>query len=174
LQFFWGKPAAAINRIPADDVEFSSSNPDLWQSLVEEQLESDPTMGITANVTFDDVTRLVEVNIGASPLVDLEGVYNVSVMLTENNIIDPQLTPTTKELDYKHEHVLRSMLTPFDGSQLAVDPVADEILNASFSGTLPAEDGSWIADNMEVVVFVHRVDAGNKEVLQAFSTHLTE
>jgi len=66
------------------------------------------------------------------------------------------------------------MLTPFDGESLGTNLNSDELLSKTFTAVLPEEDGTWIADNMEVVVFVHRVDAGLKTVVQAYQTHLVE
>ena len=93
-------------------------------------------------------------------------------MLTEDHIIDAQKDVSVIVDDYEHAHVLRSIITPFDGTAFGSDLQQNQTVNNTFTATLPAEDGTWIAENMEVVVFVHRVDAGHKEVMQAFSAHL--
>lgn len=179
LGFFFGKPAGAINRTQIEgDPEFSISTPERWQNIVQEELSKPHVLNLFAEVDYDEQTREVSVSAGATAVVDLEGNYNISVMLTENHIIDSQdknegMGTVTIE-DYEHNHVLRKMLTPFDGESLGTDLSTGNLISKTFSGTLPAEDGTWIADNMEVVVFVHRVDGGFKNVVQAFETHLTE
>lgn len=174
LKDWFGKPAAAINRVPLTDSEFSSSSPALWPGFVETELSKEHVLDLVADVTYDATDRSVDVSIAAVPKINLEGDYNVTVMLTENDIIDAQLDQGEIIDAYQHEHVLRAFATPFDGTSLGSDLTEGEIINKNLNTTLPAEDGTWIAENMEVVVLVHRVDAGNKEVMQAFSTHLTE
>lgn len=180
LKPWFGKPAGAINRTQVEDeAELSISTPEQWQTIVQAELTKPHVMDLIAEVEYDEVSRTVDISVVASPLVALEGNYNISVMLTENHIIDPQDekqadgSVITIE-DYEHNHVLRMMLTPFDGESLGTDLSNGQLINETFSTTLPDEDGTWIADNMEVVVFVHRVDSGLKNVIQAFETHLVE
>lgn len=174
LKDWFGKPAAAINRVPLTSSEFSSSSPALWPGFVEAELNKDHVLDLFAEITYNDATRSANITIAASPKVNLEGDYNVTVMLTENDIIDAQLDQGQIIDEYKHEHVLRAFATPFDGTSIGSDLVQGDIINRDFNISLPAEDGTWIAENMEIVVVVHRVDGGIKEVMQAFSAHLVE
>lgn len=180
LRPWFGKPAGAINRTQFEgETELSISIPEQWQSLVQEELLKPHVMDLVAEVTYDEVTRSIGVSAGATPVVDLEGTYNMTVMLTESHIIDPQDNKLADGSvitieDYEHNHVLRMMMTTFDGESLGTNLSEGDLLNKTFSATLPEEDGTWIADNMEVVVFVNRVDTGFKTVVQAFQTHLVE
>ncbi len=170
-----GKPAAAINRTEVEgSSEFSETNTDLWQGIVEDELAKTHVLNLIADVNYNPDTRTVQVNTAGNPLVNLEGDYNITVMLTENHIIDAQKNVSVIIDDYEHEHVLRMFLTPFDGTFFGSNLGAGELYNNGFSGTLPDEDGTWIAENMEVVVLVHRVDGSHKEVMQAFITDVTE
>lgn len=170
-----GKPAAGVNRTQVDgEAEFSVSKVDLWSSFVEDELTKPHVMDLIGDVSYDADTRTVSISTAGIPKTDLEGDYNITVMLTENDIVDPQKDVSIIVEDYVHKHVLREIITPFTGTGFGSDLQAGVTVNNSFSYTLPAEDGTWIAENMEVVVFVHRIDASHKEVVQAFTAHLIE
>jgi len=165
--------------VSLNDPELSISVPERWQNIVQDELNKPHVMNLVAEVDYDPVTREFTISAGGTAVEDLEGNYNMSVMLTESHIIDPQDNKLADGSvitieDYEHNHVLRMMLTPFDGESFGTNLSGGELINKTFSATLPDEDGTWIADNMEVVVFVHRVDSGLKTVVQAFQTHLVE
>jgi len=170
-----GKPAGSVNRTQVEgEVEFSVSKVDLWSSYVQDELEKPHVMDMTAEITYDPNTRGIGITTAGITKTSLEGDYNITVMLTENHIIDAQKDVSVIVEDYEHEHVLRAFLTPFDGTSFGSNLGANQTVNNSFTYTLPDEDGTWVADNIEVVAFVHRVDAGHKEVIQAYSAHLVE
>lgn len=175
LKPWFGKPAAAVNRTEFEgQSEFSNSLPALWPSLVEQELEKEHVLDIAADVSYNSATREYSINMAAVPVVDLVGDYNVTVFITENDIVDAQKDQGEIIEDYKFKHVLRDIITPFDGTSLATNPSAGAVINKAFSGTLPPEDGTWIAENIDIVLAVHRVDSGRKEVVQAFEKHLIE
>jgi len=175
LKPWFGKPAAAVNRTEFEgQSEFSNSLPALWPSLVEQELAKDHVLNVVAEIEYDSATREYSINMAAIPLIDLEGDYNVTVFITENDIVDAQKDQGEIIEDYKFKHVLRDIITPFDGTSLTSNPSAGSVANKSFTGVLPAEDGTWIAENIDIVIAVHRIDAGYKEVVQAFEKHLVE
>jgi len=180
LKPWFGKPAGAINRVQFEgEPELAISTPETWSNLAQQELNKEHQMDLAAVVTYDETTRQVSIEIGARAVKNLEGTYNISVMLTESHIVDAQDEKQSDGSvitlqDYEHDHVLRMMLTAFDGDSFGVNPEQGVLVNRTFTTTLPDEDGTWIADNMEVVVFVHRVDGGTKEVIQAFQAHVVE
>jgi hypothetical protein len=87
-------------------------------------------------------------------------------MLTESNIIDAQTIPKVGIVtDYKHKHVLRDMLTPFDGIALTEALSKGTKIKRDFTYTLPA---TFNAKECEVIAVLHQVGQ-SKEVLQAAS-----
>jgi hypothetical protein len=96
----------------------------------------------------------------------LIGEHHLSIMLTENNIVDAQTLPAKGVVkDYKHKHVLRDMLTPFDGVALTEILSKGAKIKRDFTYTLPA---TFNAKECEVIAFLHKVGQ-TKEVLQAAS-----
>ena len=163
-----GKPAAFVNRKKFDEEPLVAiSEFDLLNSYVSQELNASHLVSLDLSSQYDEVSRSLELFLGVIPLQDLEGDFKVSIMLTESHIIDRQANVGEVIEEYEHNHVLRTMLTAFDGDPIASSFVQNEIVNQQFQITLPPEDGTWIADNMYAVAFISDLSGDQKVVLQA-------
>lgn len=172
---WFGKPCASFNRVQKEGAsEFAISNIGLWQQFAEEELNKPQTIEIQIGTEYNQDTRELNVSTGIVPLENIEGDLRISVMLTESHIIDVQEDVSEILQGYEHNHVLRTMLTPYDGETLADNLVEDVIINKNFSYIIPDEEGWWVPENMEVIVFVALVTESSKEILQSALTHVIE
>jgi len=163
-----GKPAAFVNRKKfPNEALLSISEFDLLSTYVAQELNEPHTLEITMSTDYNDLTRELEVNLGIIPLADLSGDFRLSMMLAENHILDKQANVGELIDAYEHNHVLRAMLTAFNGDSYASNFNTGELSNVSFSYTIPSEDGIWIPDNMEVIAFIADHSNDSKEILQA-------
>jgi hypothetical protein len=99
--------------------------------------------------------------------VDIEDPVRISVMITESGIIDAQDDSENGGivLDYVHNHVLRDMLTPFDGQMLASSLAAAEEFMAEFEYDV---DTAWNAATCNIIAFISlQSNSGDITVLQA-------
>lgn len=175
LKPIFGKPAAAFNRVQQpDQSEFAISAFDLWGQFVEAELAKAQTMGLEIETTFDQPTRELKIDVDIEPLIDISGDIRISVMLIENHIIDAQKDVDVIIDNYEHNHMLRTMLTAYDGDGLTSSLTANEITQKSFSYVIPTDEDLWVAENMEVIVFVTEVTPDTKEIHQAVHAHVTE
>ena len=142
-----------------------------WAGYISSQLLEDPKVAIGLDLTYEEANRLltIELELLGRPGTDGREAF-ITVLLLENKVINVQLTPEGKEMDYSHEHVLRQAISPPVGDQLGVF-AEFETKEKSYTVTLPGEFNS---DNIEVVAFVHYADSdeGGKEVVQAVSEKL--
>jgi len=170
--FSWlGKPSAVINRIHFDDQDFEGIDvPALWQGYVDAEFEKEVEADLFIEKIYNESTRELEVKIRAVGRVDISEDINISIYLTESHIIDAQLDQVVNIPDYEHNHVMRTMLTSSSGDALAPSINTGEILTRSYTYTLPPEDGTWIAENMEVVAFIH----SPTHVIQAAEAHVMD
>ena len=161
------KPAALINRINVEGTDSKVFNsPDLWAGHIESQLRIAPLLNIELELSYEPGNRLMVVDAGITANTDILKALNISVMVLENNIIDAQEDLTEIIEDFEHKHVLRTMLTPYDG-ELFVNSVEENAFESrSYSFVLPADENLWKEQDIEVVVFIHEHE-GNGEVLQA-------
>jgi len=173
LKPFFGKPAAAINRKLFDGEPFISSIAvDLWASFVEEELQKEQEVNIIIDVAYDESERSVDINVGVSTITNIPGDLNLHVSVTESHLIDPQDDINVTIPDFEHNHVLKEILTQLSGDNLGTDLNANDNVTRAYTYTIPDENnGEWIPDNMEVIVFVTSSDADGI-VLQAGSAHI--
>lgn len=153
-------PSAAINRNAfgtSGKIHFSPS----WAGFVQQELDIPPQVGVQIANSFNENNGELTTNITVNFLETLSGDLSLSVMITENDIVDTQLDTSGLVEDYTHKHVLRAMLTNVAGNPIPTQGV-ETSLEESFTFNIPTE---WNVNNCSVVAFVHRT-APDLEVLQ--------
>ncbi len=161
-------PTAAINRriIPPETEPYLPRQ--LWAGIIAEELEKPLLVGLSLKPTYEATSRKLDVQVSITPKQDLDGDHRLTVLITQDSIVDYQKVLLVTEPNYLHRHVLRSVLTSATGDALPALQ-ANKTLERSFTLTLPAE---WEAKHCSVVAFVHRGGVPNKEVLQATEKHI--
>jgi hypothetical protein len=150
------KPAALINRaIPGGASSAVLQSPDLWGNYIEEQLNIAPKVNIELEVEYDNSSRVLNLDIGITANENINEETKLSVMILENKIIDAQEDLNEIIEDFEHNHVLRTMLTPFDGEVIFNGLDKGAIFNKDYRFLVPEDDSLWKAENIEIVVFVH-------------------
>jgi hypothetical protein len=97
------------------------------------------------------------------------------VFITESNIIDAQTNGAVIVENYNHKHILRDMMTKFDGDALGASLKKNDIIRKSYSYTLPSTtDGLWVPENIEIVITIHKNDPKDKSVAQAYYSKLVK
>lgn len=170
LKPWYGKPAATTNRILTEDPQepYAISSPDLWYAEVAKELQKPHQMNILLAVEYDESKRTIDLDVSVIPLVDLAGNYNVSVYLTESDIIDAQSNGSEYVDDYEHKHVLMDMMTNATGDSFGSNLKANEVIKKKFpTYTLPVREGLFNPEKMQVIVMVSKSDVGVRDVVQA-------
>ncbi|GDX52338.1 hypothetical protein LBMAG27_13850 [Bacteroidota bacterium] len=164
---FW--PSADINRKLFSGETERYLDKAKWPGYVAQELTgSDPKVRIEEEHQFNDTSRLLNLTVKLFYNETVNNNNNLSVMLTESGLIEPQLGQSGIDTFYVHRHVLRDMMTqslgdPIDGTKDINHP-----LNISLpSFTIPA---SWNADSVHIVTFVTDTDSLN--VLQVIENKL--
>lgn len=168
IEVLFGKPSAAINRIidPVNGRRFFGI-PESWTAPVLEELQRPVEMNVTLTTEYDPSTRTVSGNFTMIPTKNFDEQISYTVVIAENNIIDPQNDNDEIILDYEHNHVLRDVLTDPTGDVLGTTFATGDIISRDFSYTLPDEDGWWVAENCEIIAFAHLSEGQERRVLQA-------
>lgn len=173
LKPWYGKPAATTNRILTEDDQepYAISSPDLWYAEVAKELQKPHQMNILLAVDYDENKRTIDLDVTAIPLVDLAGNYNISVYLTESDIIDAQSNGSEYVEDYEHKHVLMDMMTNATGDSFGSNLTANDVIKKKFpTYPLPVREGLFNPEKMEVVVMVSKSNPGERDVIQAAFT----
>ncbi|MEY2924751.1 MAG: hypothetical protein RLZZ337_1299 [Bacteroidota bacterium] len=92
----------------------------------------------------------------------------ITILLTEDNIAHPQTTTTGTDQAYMHEHVLRSMYTPYNGSPVfsATSSLApDRGISAKKSWEITIPDFVNV-EEASIIVYINYNADDNKEIIQ--------
>lgn len=162
---FLGKPSALFNRVKFDgETFFPVDNVDIWSSLVEKELNKENEITVLLDHTYDEATRQLDITATVVPIIDIEGSHKISVFVSESGIEDAQENLGVIIDDYEHNHVLRHMMTSYDGDILAPNLSEGVVIRKNYSYTIPEE---FKYDKMEVIVSVSRNFVGDKTIQQS-------
>ncbi len=148
-----GKPSAVINR--KIHPEFNMlANPlqDQWQTIVERELQLPQQLILEMDIF--PTNSGFQINIGILPQEDLGSGFKIHCLITENNILDAQ-EDVDKIIDnYEHNHVLRNIITPLEGTEIQQSFTKNTLINTSISIENDQILPLTVIDNIEVVVFI--------------------
>lgn len=173
---FLGKPAGVFNRIKFEDEIFiSNADSDEWPILAERELQRVAEATIAIEHSYDASTRQLDVDVTVTGIVDIDQGLAVSIWLTQSGMVDKQESVGEVLPEYVHKHVLIGGVTAPLGDPLVESLAADETITRSYTYTLPDEDGLWVAEDMDVVAFVHNTASGDdREVFYTVHAHVVE
>lgn len=158
----FGYPSASINRKKFEGEFNLQLGRSKWAGYIADEKAIPPKVriGIVSDYNNDSRGLKIAVRLLVAENIE-ENDVRLSVALTEDGIVDVQDTPNGKDYNYVHKHVLRKMLTSFDGNSLNGPLSAGSDIEREFTFTIPS---GWNPANMHVVAFVNLGAA--KEVLQ--------
>jgi thiol-disulfide isomerase/thioredoxin len=168
-----GYPAGVVNRISFNgELQLTAS---AWAGFIGNEIEKQPDVEFQIEKNFDSANGQVDATIKGRAKNAISGDIRISIMLIENDIVDAQDDVDAGGIieDYKHKHVLRGMLTKFDGETFTDQLSVGESFELSFSGMILPE---WNSSNMDIVAFISNLisEDGSFTVLQAGQLHLTD
>ena len=158
-----GYPAAMVNR----SGNVSTGYQQQWASWVASAVQLPAYYELSLAATYNDADRSLTVASSVSKsTIQADETTKLLLLLTEDGIIDIQLSGTQVITDYEHNHVLRGAIGDQDAepNYWGVDvevgyPEATEVVSQPY-----VLDEAWVAENMNVVGILY--DAATYEVLQ--------
>ena len=178
-----GLPKGMVNRVGyPNDYKLGKNE---WLAVVITELEKEIDFGINITTAISGGNGAITIN--TELLNTIDGDYNLVVCLTESNIINWQKDGTENIEDYKHNHVLRTVLTDDALSTSSTYTSGDNIpksitinlstleqYNIDYSAnTAEAGNGNaggWVAENISVIAYIY--DNATQEIVQVEEVHL--
>lgn len=166
-----GIPAVSVNRTINN---VGATNPFMlsltqWAGIIRDQLQEEPSIGMFMENTYEAATRTLNIQLNLSPEKTLSGEHRLTVLLTQDSIIDVQNDKGVKVKEYVHRHVLRKILTQPTGEVISEALTINALITKKLTFVLPTE---WEAKHCKVVAFVHRSGTPDFKVLQAVEAAL--
>lgn len=166
-----GYPTAVVNRKKFQDEFDLQLGKGQWAGYIVEELAIPPKVRIAIEPTYTEASRDLRTDVTLYVDEDISDPdVRLSVMILEDDIVDAQVTPEGTKEDYKHKHVLRDMLTNFDGDIISENLTANAEIEKSYDLNIPV---GWVASNCKIVVFVS-LGGQVKDVLQVHEVKMVE
>lgn len=166
-----GNPNGHVNRVnfPEGAHIYQYSE---WGQIIEEQLQTPPSVGIQIMAGYNESANLICVDTKTQILEEFDGDLNITVLVTESNIIAKQKDYSLDEgyvEEYEHNHVLRKSLNGSWGESLGQESY--EANDTFIYRTCTQVSSEWNVNNMSVIAFVSNPETF--EILQVEEIHLT-
>jgi len=173
-----GIPTGSVNRELFENETDRLLGKNQWPGFIAEEINRPPEVGLNVETSLETINRVVNIEVTVVPNQDLEGDLRLTLVLTEDNIIDKQLSSDGVIDDFKHSHIMRSVITPFDGMSLGNTLVSGKAVSESFRVSIPTADeaGPWDLSQLNVVAYVSLNDLskGERRVLQADESRVAQ
>lgn len=147
-------PVGSINRTR----HLLNSNQDVlqpyntWPTYVAEELLK--TTCVNINISGVLVDSIYKLNVKLHYTQATSDTQALTVYLIEDNIIDWQTLPSTAiDTAYTHKHILRAVLTNFNGDNLNASLVINRVFEREFKISL---NPKWVKSNCSIIAFVHK------------------
>lgn len=164
-----GYPAATVNRtLYGNETELPISL-SKWAGYIIQDILQAPKVEVDITPTYDTTSRQLSVTVDLDFAETVTEPLGISVVITEDDIVDYQLDKGGLKSDYNHKHVLRTMLTNYAGDAIAIGQTkAGSTPSFTYTFTLPP---NWNEDKCEIIAFVSHKGA-KLDVLQANKVQL--
>jgi hypothetical protein len=164
-------PSAVVDRVIfSGDQDLYDSNTGSWGTRVNERLSESVPLNITvSNVSYNGQTNEISALIKLHYTESIDSAHFLSVFILEDSVLTPQLNQGTWEQDYVQKHVLRDMLTTYQGDPLNEDLVSGRVFEKEYT---IAVDPNWNKDHCHILALVHH-KGGILNVVQSASGHMS-
>lgn len=164
-------PSASVNRKLYDGIDnIILLGESEWTKAFNKEIELNTIVNIDLDISLDEYFE-GNISLKMHFTEDMSGIAKFSVLVLEDDVIATQDDNGDIIEDYKHKHLLRRVLTNFDGNILKSDPRAGD----TFEAQIPFVelDEAWNVNNIEIVALVHK-SGSDKSVLQVGHQKLIE
>ena len=163
-----GYPTAVVNRKKFTGQTGLQVGRSLWAGLVASETKEASAASFSIEKTYNSTTRQFQMTIKAVENAK-DALKNVvfSAIITEDNIVDNQETPSGKRSDYKHRHVFRT----FAANEIAINPTGIAAVSYSFNGVLKP---NWVAENCSMALVLSQKNGTTQEVLQVSEVYVVK
>lgn len=161
-----GLPAGAVNRTLFTGENRITMAHTSWEKYVQEEIALFSPVVLENTFSGSEAERKGVLSIKITLAEAVNRPLALSVFLLESDIISKQSTPDGYEEKYKHIHVLREGITPYNGIKLGDSFVAGRVFEKDFEVSFPPK---YEYKNCSFVVLIHNADGQDKNVIQVNS-----
>lgn len=145
-----------------------------WSAAATAAATETPPVNIHMVTTFDAATKEGTVKVTLSYTQEVTLKENLTVLITEDSIVDAQKKGLEELEEYDHEHVLRDIITPVIGTPIPAK-VSPKVPGKTYERTFKfTVDGAWKPEHCNVIAFVSLDEANDRHIIQAEEVNLIQ
>jgi len=169
-----GLPSGGIDRTPVAGAISLYSNS--WSDAITKQKGLIDSVNMTLKSSFDTATMTATIVVKVTYLQSVSTKQNLTVVLTEDEMVDKQEFPGGVHDGYVFTDVFRDMISPHPHGGPIMDTIATKTkgmtLQRTFSYKLRTKTPAIVPANCHVVAFVNSVNGTDQRVWQSVKTKL--
>lgn len=147
---------------------------DFWSNEVDKRMAVPTPANVAIESNYNSGTKMATIKVRVAYTAAVAKKQKLTLVITEDKVIDAQEVDTKIEEDYEHEHVLRDILTTSTGSAMlsnigGIEP--GRIYERTFVYDMSAHP-LWNPDNCHLIAYVCNAEPTDKQVLQAAEVKL--
>jgi hypothetical protein len=161
---FGSIPRAGIDRVPTGGSLAVSS--DLWSTKVTDRLKVPTRVNLHLSRKYIDSNRKLIITLRAAYTKEVTQRQTLNIAIVEDDIIDAQKNGLVIDSAYKHEHVLRDMITLATGNVFLTNiptKAAGQVYEKNFIYKL---DSGWVPEHCRIIAYIANSEATDREVQQ--------
>lgn len=164
-------PSASIDRVPVGGITLPSFVG--WSGAVETRTGIPSPANVQVTSEYDTGTRTATIHLRVAYTSTVTKKHAVTLLLTEDSLVDAQEYPDRIDTFYNFKHVMRDAITAPTGDPMldGTSKDAGRVYERTFVYPVNAE---WNARQCKLIAIVHNTESGDKEVLQAAESKLVE
>ncbi len=163
-----GIPCAMIDRVFVGGTTNSTAilTPSTWSSYVATELTKTSYVNMVLSSNWDAAASQDSLTVALhfTSTVTADSL-NLSLMITEDNIVAGQDSAGIILPNHVHNHILRTMITPSTGIKIAPSKVAGRVVIYKFRSDV-IDITKWKLSNLKVIAFVHKQNSGVYDIVQ--------
>lgn len=157
------QPAAGIDRKVFSGETKILLDKNKWTNYTSQQLAATTPVNILLSKSYDSTNRELTVVVELHYTAAVSEQNKVTVMLTESDIVTPQLDGTEIDTFYNHKDVMRDIISDTQGDLLTATLEPGRVIRKVYKKVL---DALWKPENMFILAYVHEFQ-NSKVVYQA-------
>lgn len=170
-----GLPCGGIDRAPiSGTIALFSSD---WSGLIDSQLPIVDSVNLALKSSFDTASNTATIVATVTYLQNVSTKQNLTVVLTEDGMVDLQEFPAGVKSGYVFTDVFRDMISsPHPAGGPIMDTIATKtkgmVLQRTFSYKLRTKSPAIVPDSCHVIAFVNNASGTDLRVWQSAQTKL--
>jgi hypothetical protein len=169
-----GFPSSAIDRRLLANETSTFVNPHTrWEGVIREDFAKDYGLEVAIDNNYNPATRQLGIylDLDVYGSKTLTGENYLTVLITQDSIVDVQDDKGVLNPNYVHRHILRDVVSNAGGDLILETLSPGVSVRKDFAVTLPV---GWDEKHCSVVAFVHHGGNPDKEILQAAEAHVID